>query len=85
MRFSPHGGYDRVVFDWSSPVTARLTRNDNQLDLVFDRPAQMTGLARFKPLDRIASIRQQSPTVVRLALKGAASTKLFKVGEKNRH
>ena len=82
VRFSPHGDYDRVVFDWSSPVTARLTRSDNQLDLVFGRPAQMTGLARFKPLDRIASIRQQSPTVVRLALKGPASTRLFKVGEK---
>ncbi len=82
VRFSPHEGYDRVVFDWPVPVTAQLTRNDNQLDLIFDRPAQMTGLARFKPLDRITSIRQQSPTAVRFVLRESASTKLFKVGEK---
>ncbi|MBP5856940.1 tetratricopeptide repeat protein [Marivibrio halodurans] len=84
-RVEDRGDATRIRFDWSSPVSYRVSRDGDQLSLRFDRPAAIDGRALAAALpDRLGRpvVRTaDGATTVRLTLADGADYRDFTEGD----
>ena len=70
VRSGQHRGYSRIIFDWKQPVGYHLERADDDVVLVFDRPAEIDARQLQRPYLRYlrGGTSERSATETRVGL-----------------
>ena len=85
VRTGKHPGYDRIVFDWTQPVTADVQRQGDTVTIRFNRPAELDLRgARPRALPNVGQVTQASsqPLTAQISVAANAPIRQSRSGTK---